>query len=585
MPIVSIFFFRYSAVGLPKKPTCKHNSKSLKCLSLANLDLFYFHKRLFVTYSKTEQDNYILKHIVVSKVKRFRPRKGSKNPRAFNVKFYIPKYKTNELIPVCKKTFLLASRLKSSRINGVAKRHFQTGSMAKENRGGDRKHFSFSSRKEAVEKFIKSFIPLESHYCRDQIKVRQYLHPDLNIKKMYQMYEDQVLPGYSVTQGFFRKIFNTRFNIGFGSPKTDVCSTCLQLNENIKIEKSQIKKQEFITQQRIHKLRAKQFYKMLQEELPGLLIISFDCEKNLPLPKIPDQAYYSRQLYLYNFTIVIGSSRASMTPQNIHAYIWTEDQAAKGSNEICSALYHCMNSLDLSGIEKIRLVSDGCGGQNKNSMVICMIMKWLSEKPSNIKEVEMIFPVTGHSFLPADRVFAINERVIKKRESIIKPNDYEIIIGEHATIHKLAAEIPIYDWKDKSKDFLKNTQSWHFQISKCKRIIFQKGNRNTVHVRGEVSYRNDICSYKSLTKRGKRLNELSLDIVPAGVPVKPAKLKDVKNLLTKHYGDEWENNENLDYYKNIFTRLDTRATTYDSDDNESLVDPGDLENEEITDFV
>lgn len=181
-------------------------------------------------------------------------------------------------------------------------------------------------------------------------------------------------------------------------------------------------------------------------------------------------------------------------------------------------------------------------------------------------------------------MFAINERMIKKRENIIKPIDYENIIGEHASIHKLAAEIPIYDWKGKSKDFLKSTQSWHFQISKCKRIIFKKGNRNTIHVRGEVSYRNDICPYKSLTKRGRRLNELNLNIIPAGVPVKPAKLNDVKNLLTKHYGDEWQTNENLSYYKNILTRLDTSAMTYDSD-NESLVDPGDLENEEITDFV
>lgn len=78
--------------GLPKKPICKHNSKSLKCMQLANQDLFYFHKRLYENISKIEQDNYILKHITVKKVKRFRPRKGSKNPRAFNVKFYIPKY-------------------------------------------------------------------------------------------------------------------------------------------------------------------------------------------------------------------------------------------------------------------------------------------------------------------------------------------------------------------------------------------------------------------------------------------------------------------------------------------------------------
>ncbi|CAG4933924.1 unnamed protein product [Parnassius apollo] len=319
--------------------------------------------------------------------------------------------------PICKHNShtLKCVALKSPRVDGVAKRHYQTGSIAKENRGGDRKHFIFASRRKSVEKFIKSFTPLESHYCRDQIKVRQYLHPDLNIKKMFKMYEDQASPGFGVKQGFFRKIVNTRFNICFGSPRTDVCSVCLQLTEKIKVEPSQPRKPELMTQHRIHNLRAKQFYKMLQEDLPGLLIISFDCEKNLPLPKIPDQStYYSRQLYLYNFTIVIGNSRASMTTNNIHAYIWTEDETAKGSNEICSALYHCMNSLDMTGIDRIRLMSDGCGGQNKNSMIISMVMKWLLETTTNIKQVEIIFPVTGHSFLPANRVFPLNERKIKK---------------------------------------------------------------------------------------------------------------------------------------------------------------------------
>lgn len=104
---------------------------------------------------------------------------------------------------------MLASRLKPARITGIAKRHYETGGLVKENRGGNRKQFAFAAKRKAVENFIKTFKPLESHYCRDRIKVRQYLHPGLNIKKMFQMYNDQALPGFGVKQGFFRKIFNT----------------------------------------------------------------------------------------------------------------------------------------------------------------------------------------------------------------------------------------------------------------------------------------------------------------------------------------------------------------------------------------
>lgn len=93
-----------------------------------------------------------------------------------------------------------------------------------------------------------------------------------------------------------------------------------------------------------------------------------------------------------------------------------------------------------------------------------MVMKWLLETTTHIKDIEMIFPVTGHSFLPPDRVFALIERAIKKKEDIITPSEYEAIIKGNATIHRLT-EVSIYDWNESSKDFLKGTQSWHFQIT------------------------------------------------------------------------------------------------------------------------
>ena len=48
------------------------------------------------------------------------------------------------------------------------------------------------------------------------------------------------------------------------------------------------------------------FYKLLKENKYDLLILYFDCQKNQPLPKLPDQSnYYNRQLYLNNFCVEI----------------------------------------------------------------------------------------------------------------------------------------------------------------------------------------------------------------------------------------------------------------------------------------
>lgn len=88
-------------------------------------------------------------------------------------------------------------------------------------------------------------------------------------------------------------------------------------------------------------------------------------------------------------------------------------------------------------------------------MVVGMAMKWLINAPRDINTMELIYPVTGHSYIPPDRVL----------ETIVQPKEYRAIFSNHATIHKLATDIPVLDWKEACKDVLKPTQSWHFQIS------------------------------------------------------------------------------------------------------------------------
>jgi len=178
------------------------------------------------------------------------------------------------------------------------------------------------------------------------------------------------------------------------------------------------KKCELKTELKLHKLKANAFYSKLKEDKNDLLIVSFDCQKNQPLPRVPDQAaYYSRQLYKYNLTIIIGHSKCKYTKDNVFIYHWDETEHAKGSNEIASAVYHCLSNLVIpASIKTIRLVDDGCGGQNKNSTMMGLISTWfLHLAPVHIEALEMIFPIVGHSFLPADRVFANMEKKQKRK--------------------------------------------------------------------------------------------------------------------------------------------------------------------------
>ncbi|PSN47367.1 hypothetical protein C0J52_06548 [Blattella germanica] len=77
-----------------------------------------------------------------------------------------------------------------------------------------------------------------------------------------------------------------------------------------------------------------------------------------------------------------------------------------------------------------------------------MISSWLrKESPQTIEEVELVFPVVGHSFIPPDRIFGRIEKETKKLDTIIKPEDYCNIFNNYGTVIKLGTDCRVYDWK------------------------------------------------------------------------------------------------------------------------------------------
>ncbi|XP_028173200.1 uncharacterized protein LOC114362131 isoform X2 [Ostrinia furnacalis] len=242
--------------------------------------------------------------------------------------------------------------------------------------------------------------------ARSATSTRKYVSSDLNIKKMWRLYqENQTDENLKVRHCFFRRIFVVHYNIGFKTPRVDICSKCSELSEKIKNEKVETEKVALMTALRIHKLKPKSFYMFLRELDDETFTISFDCQKNQVLPKVADQiAYYSRQLYIYNFTIVIGTSTNKFQKENVRICTWTENVHAKSSNEIASAVFDLLSKADSTGKKKIRMMADGCGSQNKNSTMIAMVAHWLiMYAPRHIKTIELIFPVPGHSFMPGSK--------------------------------------------------------------------------------------------------------------------------------------------------------------------------------------
>ncbi|KAJ8892496.1 hypothetical protein PR048_005076 [Dryococelus australis] len=269
---------------------------------------------------------------------------------------------------------------------------------------------------------------------------------------------------------------------------------------------------------------------------------------------------------LYNYTICQESSPDSQSVRNTFCYVFTEVSLKKGSNEIASALYHCLQNTDLVDIHSIHLFADGCGGQNKNKNLIGMVSKRF--------KVLLVFPVVGHSFIPLDCVFRKIERALKKMPKSVDPIEYTSVISKFGSVIHLGDDCSVYDWKSAVDDVLNPQTSWHFQFQKSKRIILTCSNDGSVVVQGEPNFMIEVGQRKSIVKRGKRLTRLKLTNIAKGIQLGGPKLVDVCRLLTTHFGDQWESVERLRYYKTVL-QANEEATAVEDNDTDFDVLPDD----------
>lgn len=521
-------------------------------------DVRRIHQQYYQHPDLQSKYNYILQHVKVNTPKRKIIPEGMERKRNVSTQFSLPKKGGGITVNVrvCRAAFLTILQEKRDRVNRLCQKFLETSITPKETRGGDRRTLKYQSKRNAIVEFIKTFRPLQSHYVRGKNLKRQYLPSDLNIKKMWSMYtENHQNDDVFVEYEYFRKVFTECFNISFGSPYVDKCSTCCCLENKILLEIDESKKNDLQVQFKLHKTRADAFYSQLRVEMENSLTLSYDCQKNLVLPKVPDQAaYYSRQLYLYNFTICQGTSLMPQNKDTTFSYVWTENEYAKGCNQIASALHHRLCSYNLEEVSLIRLFSDGCGGQNKNKGMLGMLSHWLLlEAPKNIKQIEIWFPIVGHSFLPPDRVFGKLEREFKKKSVIESPQEYINVIKEYATVIYLGQGFPVENWKSYSDNILKQPGQWNFQFQKAKKITIMRSHTNkTIIVQGEPLYNINTTEPKSICRKGKNFqNNANIDLIEKGTKIKEAKLKDIKKLLVLHFGEAWNENEKLTFFKEI----------------------------------
>jgi len=196
-----------------------------------------------------------------------------------------------------------------------------------------------------------------------------------------------------------------------------------------------------------------------QKSEPKIVTITIDYSQNLDLPHLGDEqpgdCYYYSPINLYCFGIV------DSTQEHLHAYIYTEGEGKKGSNNVSSLIMHYLTSnvVEPGVINKeLNVIMDNCGGQNKNKTVI-RLGAYLQEL-GWFQDVNLIFLVKGHTKNVADRHFNLMKQDWRKRD-VYCFDDCMLHLNNNSNVTVLHAKGLFYAYHDFLSSFFKDPFPGH----------------------------------------------------------------------------------------------------------------------------
>ncbi|KAL2098322.1 hypothetical protein ACEWY4_007529 [Coilia grayii] len=339
---------RHSGGGKMPAVICSHKKNLSVCQAerLTERDLEIHFESFYNNNTKVKQDQALLHLITVRKVQRRRKKVEEvdrQKKREVTNEYHLLSEHHPTKIPVCKATFCGVLGISKDRVTRVAKYYAVNATARPEQRGGARKVDEFEAKKQLVKEHIETFTCRASHYRRRGAPGRKYLPSDLSVKKMHKLFDQQNhdLVSYSL----YYSVFRHSFNLVFGHPATDACSSCAKFQFRVKDPSlGEDEKRRETAMYILHRRRARVFYDMLGKVEHDAVTVCFGMMQNLVLPRTPiGQAYYSRQLYMYVFGVVLHHGKGSrQATDDVHLYTWMEHENTKGSNMTASALDNCL---------------------------------------------------------------------------------------------------------------------------------------------------------------------------------------------------------------------------------------------------
>ncbi|CAG9766085.1 unnamed protein product [Ceutorhynchus assimilis] len=371
----------------------------------------------FYNLADLQLQREFLVRFVEQKLKKSNTKPDGKSRRTYTKTFFLPF--NGEPTKVCRKMFISTLDVGEKVLRNAVKKVQSTGVLEKEKRGGRDKISALKDRavRDSIINHINKFPRVESHYCRKDSS-REYLHGDLSLRKMYDMFIEELQsteskPSFSLYRFIFKKM-----NLSFHRPKNDQCGTCRvyhQASEEEKIKIKEIYDKHIVEKEAVREL--KENFKSAAKNDPKIFCACLDLQQVISLPISNDNAiFYKRRFSVFNFTIYDLANR------DCYCLTWHECSSGRGSNEISTAVVMILKKYDEEKlISSAQLFADGCGGQNKNSIMATALLYTVLQS-KHLKEISLRFFSPNHGQSEGDSAHSAITYAIKKAGDLFTPS-------------------------------------------------------------------------------------------------------------------------------------------------------------------
>lgn len=452
---------------------------------------------------------------------------------------------------VCKTFFLHTLDISAQMVETAYNNQSTSGIVDTDQRGKMPSSNRLEDERRVIAQHINSFPRVPSHYCRKDTD-KEYLDSNMSREKMYLLYrESRESNGQKpASKWVYLDVLKT-FNISFHQRTKDQCPTCTSYNNSDGPEKEKMQEmfdEHIKEKESVYRLKSEAKQEALDNDTHASAV--FDLEEVLTTPKLlVGDAYYMRKLGTYNLTVYNYGSK------EVFCYLWPEFVASRGSNEVSSCVFDYIKTMAGRNVKTFTLLSDSCGGQNKNRTMVFML--WYALNKFNLVSIKHQFLVVGHTFNEGDSAHSSIENASRKIE-IYTPSQWAATIRTASRkrdfIVKEQMTSDFVDFKEMAKclpnldlDEERNRVKW----MSIRSLELTSSEPDIVKIRyccdGEVIRMNVNKRMKRSTGQFQRVTTSSVELKSIdAVPISEDKYKDLckmcdKNFIPKAHHDFFRN--------------------------------------------